>query len=172
MAGQSCKGYKGLNSALFLSDTLCLAKFNAYSIRFHDATNEHLDYAIGNPSNAYCMDFIVPKTFQKPKQYKKHQFKGMNNKTLPAKTIALFKPNLPERAQSFRLIFQEAHPVEYITATKGLVHEIKSGYGAGEWFVVENGSAWFEIDGNKITVHLGKRAFYITKGSYNLMIGR
>jgi len=173
MTKKSCKSsYSGKKSSVFLQDMECLLAFNTYAIRFHDATNAHLDYAIGNPSISFCMDFIVPKTFHKPEEYKKHQFKGMNHETLPARTVAFFKPSLPKRGETFQLLFQESHPVEYILATKGMVHEIESGYGAGEWFVVENGHAWFETERNKIILHLGEKSFYITKGSYNLMIGR
>lgn len=159
------------NSIDFLSKPTILAKFNRYAIRFHDATNIHLDYAIGNYDLETCMDFIVPRTNQAWmfKWYTRHQYAGMNNKTLPAKTLEWFKPRYPKTGQKFELLFQEMHPVSYLTSPKGLIHEI-GGYGEGEWFVVDAGTAQIWNEGKNFGLRLGKKAFYITTGSYNLLI--
>lgn len=175
----ACKLGSGMplerGSADLLSDEGCLPSFDAYSIRFHDSTNMHIDYAIGSENLKFCIDFIVPKTLDRSKLsgYERHQYAGMEGTVLSARQIAPFLPSLPARGEKFQLMFQPVHGVEVILAEKGEIQEIEKGtYGAGEWFVVEKGKASMEKVKGKVTLSIGGRSFYITTGPYNLLIGR
>jgi hypothetical protein len=108
-----------------------------------------------------------------PAEYRRHEYLGMQGKILPSRTTSIFKPNLPARSEKFQLRFMPVHPVDVLSSPRGMVQEIEAGtYGGGEWFVVESGKALLTRDGSRVVLQLGNRSFYMTMGSYHLLIGR
>lgn len=119
----------------------------------------------------FCIDFFLPKPVTIP-GYKRHEYKGKEGHVLTKKELSRFVPVLPERGKPMKLKFMPVHHRTVLISKKGLVHEIeRGGYGAGEWFVVEQGEAKIIKRDGHFLLSLGERYFRIVPayGDYLLV---
>jgi len=155
--------FAGRNSVELLEDKRYFPLFDKYSIRFHDATNMHLDYAIGSDKLAFCVDFLVPSSFRQDEliNYSKHKYRGHDGKTLAEDTIKNFLYHLPYKKKA-RVFFMPTHETTVLLSKKGLIHEILEGFGKGEWFVIKNGDCHVEKHDSGFLIVFGKTPYDLT----------
>lgn len=111
------------NSIVIMKDANCLRDISDYSIRVHKSARPHFDYAVGNPNDDACIDFVIPKT----------------NTTVETTGI----PILPK--VQVLLLLMPVHEISFLNGEVGKVNVIEEGeYGAGTWWIVKKGKARME----------------------------
>jgi predicted N-acetyltransferase YhbS len=129
-----------------MQDDACISHVNFYAIRLHLATQAHFDYAIGNKNDNICIDFIIPTT------------NASIHDTTPGNITV---PVLPGKHIT-KLMFEEVHSIKVLANEIGKVEMIPEGqYGAGQWWVVQNGKASLERAGKDWHLCFGNDRFRI-----------